>query len=320
MFRKLLLAASLLPAAAAFTGAHAQDFPSKQITVVVPFAPGGATDLLARLYAEKLQAELAQPVVVDNRPGATALVGMTHVANSPADGYTLLYGGIGSVAPMFFKDPPINVLEALTPVARVVTGNTIIFISKKLPVEDFKGMINYAKENPGGVNYGYAATTTMLPLELLKVNAGIEMAGAQFRGAAAVTTAMLSGEVHVSIDTLVNNKAHIAAGTMFAAAVLGEKRLTDIPDTPTIVELGFPDMVVTYNNGFWAPKGTPAAVVERLNQAINKVTALPDVTERIQSIGGIAVAESPEKLLEAVVAEVATHQLAKDKSGWVPAN
>lgn len=319
MFRKAIAITGLVVAAVAASGlAHAVEFPSKAIKLVVPYAAGGNTDLFARLYAEKLQVLLKQPVVVENRPGASALIGARDVVNAAPDGYTLMYGGTAAVSKVFFKNAEFDILKELAPVARTYTGSTVIFVRSDLP-SDLKALIEIGKSSPEKLAYGYSATTVMLPMELLKAQAGISVTAVPYRGSAAVSTAILSGDVHWCADGLIANKAYVDAGQMKIVAVLSDKRMPELPDVPTATELGFPDLVFKFNTGIWAPRGTPSEVIDVLNSAINAATMDPAIQKRIGDLAATPVTETPDKLMEAVLQEVASYARAAETSGWQPA-
>lgn len=314
-----LLAGLLAGSMAAPAAAQTSDYPNRPITIVVPYGPGGTASVFAQLYADRLQKKLKQPVLVENRPGATALIGTRTVIEAKPDGYTLISGVMGALAPLFFSDAPFDVLEELSPVAQTHMGSTVIFANPGVPA-DLRELVAFAKSNPDKVRYGFAATTTMLPIELLKSLGGLTMIGVPYKGGAAVTTALLSNEVQIAIDGVITYKPHIDAGSLKAVAVLGKERIPLLPDTPTATEMGFPDMVVPYNSGIWAPKGTPDDIVAILNAAVNEATQDPEIQDRINALGAFPVTEDPTYLLDSTRAEVATHRKAAEVSGWKPAN
>ena len=257
----------------------AQTYPTRPITIVVPFSAGGGPDILGRRVAASMQAALGQPVVVENRVGAGGRVGTEAVARAAPDGYTILLGTSSSlvIAPALYKDLGYDSEKSFAPIGLAVYGPLILGVRSSLQIADLKSLLAYAKNNPNKLNFASTGTGSVHHLagELLKQATGVEMTHIAYRGGAPAWLAVASGETDLMMDALFGGAIPlIQAGTVRVLAVTGNSRLSALPDVPTFNELGVAGVDVSFWWGFLAPAGTPAPVVARLNETL--VVALTD--------------------------------------------
>ena len=290
----LVAAAGLLPMAQA----QAQAYPSKPVKVIVSFPPGGVADVLARLVAAPLQDALGQPVVVENRAGSGGNIGADAVAKSPNDGYTLLMssGGTVSVNPHIYPKMPFDPNKDITPVASVARVAVFLVARNNLPVADAKEFISYLKANPGKLSYGSPGngSSPHLAGEMFKSMSGTFAVHVPYRGAAPALNDLLAGQIDYAFDPGIA-LTHVRANRLKLLAVGSPKRSPMFPDTPTVEEAGLKGFDADSYFGFYAPAGTPAAVITRLNTEINKILNTPATRERIAGLGGEAVPMSPQQ-------------------------
>ncbi|WP_456281544.1 tripartite tricarboxylate transporter substrate binding protein [Cupriavidus sp. JZ107] len=289
--RALLAAMAMLCAAAvpALSASAAEAFPSKPIRLIVPFTPGGTTDILARLVAQKAGEALGQPMVVENRPGAGGNIGAEAAARSAADGYTLLMGTLGTQVTNQFIYPrmPYDSAKDFAPVTLVANSPNVLLVNSTLPANSIGELIALARREPGKINYASTSTggSPHLSGELLSMMAGVKMQHVPYKGAAPAMTDLLAGQVNLMFDNLPSALAQIQGGKIKALAVTGVKRASVLPSVPTVRESGLPDYEVNSWFGLLAPAGTPPERVRQLQQAVDKVLAMPDVRKRIQELG-----------------------------------
>ncbi|WP_342049962.1 MULTISPECIES: Bug family tripartite tricarboxylate transporter substrate binding protein [unclassified Cupriavidus] len=274
---------SALPAGAAET------FPSKPLRLVVPFTPGGTTDILARLVAQKTGEVLGQSIVVDNRPGAGGNIGAEAVARSAPDGYTLLMGTLGTqVTNQFiYARMPYDSAKDFAPVTLVANSPNVLLINSTLDAHSIGELIALARREPGKINYASTSTggSPHLSGELLNMMAGTRMQHVPYKGAAPAMTDLLAGQVNLMFDNLPSALAQIQAGKVKALAVTGTKRASVLPSVPTVRESGLPGYEVNSWFGLLVPAGTPPERVRQLQQAVDKVLAMPEVKRRIEELG-----------------------------------
>ncbi|MCL4182693.1 MAG: tripartite tricarboxylate transporter substrate binding protein [Burkholderiaceae bacterium] len=279
-----LLAAALF-AVAAF--AHAQTFPNKTVRIVVPQTPGGASDTLARVVATKLGAHWNQPVVVENRAGAGGNIGMEVVAKSPADGYTLLmsYVGTHAINGALYSNLPFDPEKDFAAVATLATLPFVAVVNPNLPVKTMSELAELAKKQP--VSYGSAGNGSVNHLlgEMFNAAAGVKMLHIPYRGAAPAMTDLVGGQIQVVFTSMPSVAGFIRNGSLRAVAVTSAKRAVAFGDIPTIAESGYPGFDVNPWFGLFAPAGTPAAVIGKLNTDINEVLRAPDVIEKFTAAG-----------------------------------
>jgi tripartite-type tricarboxylate transporter receptor subunit TctC len=313
--RGLLLIAVLAGMAAMPAVAQAQS--DKPLRIVVPFGPGGS-DTLARAMAEKLSVQLKQPVIVENKPGAAALIGSEYVAAQPADGNTILFLGGGSLTPVLIKDLKFNLLKAMRPVVCVARGGMTLMVPGTLPVNNFREFVDYAKKNPGKLNFSYTAGSILLAAETLKSRVGFDATAIPYKGSTQVATALIAGEIQMGIDVPLFYVGMIKEGRIKALAHGAAERSPSLPDVPTLAEVGVPDLTFAFSFGFWAPAGTPDAAVNRLNAAFNEVLKEPDIRSRLAQAGVVPVGGAPEVHSRQVAAEQNMWAQAAAKIGYKP--
>lgn len=301
------LGAVLLCAFAA--GAMAQPgYPSRPIRLVVPYAPGGTTDIMARVLQVPMQEDLGQPIVVDNKAGAGGAIGMKDAAHAVPDGYTIVFinNGLVATTPILQKGAGYDGLRDFAPIGMVSSSPMLVVVNGELPVNDLKGFIDYAKKNAGKLEYASAGPGSFghLSTELFLRAAGLQMVHVPYKGQAPTLNAVLSGEVKLLITSPSSAmNSHIASGKLKLLGVGTPVRSPLYPDTPTVSTV-----LPGYQAESWfallAPAGTPPEVIARLNKALNKALALPDLQQRLNTFGLIAVSSTPEQLRERNVAEV----------------
>jgi tripartite-type tricarboxylate transporter receptor subunit TctC len=319
---KLVIAAFVLLCAFA-TPLHADDYPSRHVTMIVPFPAGSGPDVYARIVAEKLGARLGQPVVIENRAGGGGTTGGRAVANAEPDGYTLLFGSTSSVliAPAVAKETPYNPTTAFAPIIQVARGPFILSVRADLPINNLGELIAYAKRNPGKLNYGSSGPGSLhhLSTEMLKRAADIDMVHIPFPGGAQSWTALQSGVVDLIFDSMPGPIASLQAGKARAIAVTGSKRLGDMAgitglgDVPTFDEQGLKGVDVTFWFGILAPAGTPKPIIEKLNTALAASISDPDVRAKFAQQSIEPAAGSADAFARAIT-EGSTHwqQVIKD--------
>jgi len=279
--------------AAGFTGPdalHAQSYPAKPVTLIVPSAAGGGTDTIARLIGDQLSKQLGQGFVVENRTGAGMLVGTTAVAKAAPDGYTLLVGlnGNMTVNPSLFAKLPYDPLADFAPVAMLATYPFLVVVNNDLPVKSIKELIAYLKTNSGKVDYASAGNGTgqHLAPELFKMMTGTEMAHIAYRGAQPAYLDVISGRVPVFFDNMSTAMSLAKEGKVRALAITSRKRSPLMPELPSVEEAGVPSYEYHTWFGLWAPKGTPQPIVDKLNAEVTKALADPVVKQRIAAGAG----------------------------------
>ncbi|MBL8385929.1 MAG: tripartite tricarboxylate transporter substrate binding protein [Burkholderiales bacterium] len=283
--RRLLLAAGMTWPIASL----AQSFPARPIRLVVPLAPGGATDIVARLIADKAGPLLGQPITVDNRPGAGGTLGSGVVASAAPDGHTLLMGTVGSLAisPGMYRSLPYDTERDLSPVALVGSGNFVLAVSPAVPATNLQEFVRMARSRPGELNYGSAGNASMphLGMELLGAAAGIRLVHVPYKSSGQLVTSLMAGEVHAGMPDLPSVIQQFRAGRLRILAVAGSARDALIPDVATIAESGVPNVEISSWMGILAPARTPSPVLTQLNDAIARTLASPEVATRLRELG-----------------------------------
>ena len=317
---RLGILARIAAASFAFVmAAHAfgQAYPAKPIRVVVPFPPGGAVDFYARVVQQPLSEMLGQPVVIDNKAGASGMVGAEAVAKAAPDGYTLLLGNIASLAINvgIYPKMPYDPLKDFTPIIRTVDVDYVLVVHPSLSVKTVAELIAYAKANPGKLSYGSAGSGSLphLGTELFKAQTGTDIVHIPYKGGGPMVTDLLGGSVQLVIADQANLMPHVATGKLRALAVATPKRSGNAPDLPTIAESGLPGFDATAWQGLVGPAGMPSDVVNRLNDAFNKVMALPAVREKLLGGGLDPVGGTPEQFGRFIGSEIGKwSKIAKD--------
>jgi tripartite-type tricarboxylate transporter receptor subunit TctC len=307
-FYKFLFAGGL--AAGLLVAAQAQAaFPERPVTLVVPFAAGGSTDVVARVIAEKMSADLGQQVIVQNVAGAGGSLGAGNVARAEPDGYTILMGTVATHAlnPLILKSKPYDAEADFTPVSLLVLVPNVLVVNPELPAKSVEELLALLKAEPDKWSYASSGNGTPLHLsgELFKSMAGVTMEHIPYKGSGPALNDVLGNQVSIMFDNLPSSSAHIKAGTLKALAVTTAERAPSFPDVPTMAEAGLPGYETYTWNALFAPKDTPKDVVDRLNAAAVKAMADPGVAERMKEFSATIVASSPDELATHVKAEVA---------------
>jgi tripartite-type tricarboxylate transporter receptor subunit TctC len=277
-------------------GLQAQTYPNRPIRLVVPFAAGGAVDVLARLLGSKLSEQLGQPVVVENKPGAGGTLAADQVAKSPPDGYSILENTNGAaIAPALYKSLPFDALHDFAPVTQLVASNLVLVASPKSGITSVKELIERAKTNPDKLNYGSSGIGNPLHLtmEMIKHATGIQIQAVPFRGDAQINAALITGEVEIAVVPLATAVPLINDGRIRALGITGAKRSPAAPDVPTVAEAGVPGFVSTSWQGLFMPAKTPPAIVARLQQETAKALTLPDVRARLGTMAYEGIGNTP---------------------------
>ena len=288
--RRHVLNLSILCAAAlAAPYAQAQTYPSKPIRIVVPFGPGGATDVVARTVADKLSARLGQPVIVDNKPGASTMIGADTVAKAAPDGYTLMVSGSSTytVVPALKERMPYDPQKDLALIALLVKAPLVLVSGPSAPVKSLAELVALGKSKPGELGYATFGTGSAPHLagEMLAHEAGIKVLAVPYKGSAPASMALLGGEIHYAIDTIPSVGPHIKSGKLRPLAVSSVQRITALPDVPTLGELKLGKASFDAFYGLAAPAGTPVAIQQLLGREVAAIMALPDVKEKMLAAG-----------------------------------
>lgn len=287
----------LAAAALCSLGARAQSFPSRPVRLVVPLAPGGATDIVARILAEKAGSLLGQPMVVDNRPGAGGTVGSAQVANATPDGHTLLMGTVGTLAvsPGMYRNLAYDTERDLAPVALVSAGNFALAASTSLPSASVQDFLRQARTRPGELNYGSAGNASMphLGMELLSAAAGIRLTHVPYKSSGQLVGALMAGEVQAGLPDVPAVLQQFRAGRVRILAVAGQARDPLLPEVPTLAESGVAGFDIGSWLGVMAPARAPAPVIAQLNDAIVKALQSAEVISRLKDLGMRPIASTP---------------------------
>lgn len=284
-----LLAAALLSLAAATTPVRAQ-FPEKPIRIIVPFEPGGANDIMARVTGPNLSKAMGQPVIVENRPGAGGNIGSVLVARSPADGYMLLFTAGGATQnPALYRNLAYDPINDFTPVAVLGFGPHIFVANPRLPFASIKDVVEYAKKNPGKLNAAAGGATTRLESEMFQLQNGVKVEIIPYSGTGRASTAVLAGEADFVIMDTSPVISLIRSGKLKGLAIIGDERHPALPDVPTAKEQGYPDFLGGITFGAYANARTPRDILQKLNTTLNKVVLTPEMTEWFNKVGAKAV-------------------------------
>ncbi|QDL37671.1 Bug family tripartite tricarboxylate transporter substrate binding protein [Rhodoferax sediminis] len=288
--------------------AHAGDWPTRPITIIVPFAPGGTTDIVAREVGRKLSEALKQPVIIDNRGGAGGTVGAAIAAKAPPDGYTFFMATIAhAIAPGIYKHLPYDFQRDFDPVGLVATTPNVLIVNPQLPVKSVADLVAYIKANPGTVNFGSAGngSTEHISGELFRSMTKTQITHIPYKGGAPMMVDVIGGQIQMAIETSPSANPHIHSGKVRALAVTTLTRSPAYPDVPTLNESGLPGYDMTTWFALMAPHGTPAAIVQRTSKELAQVLAQPDVTKRFEEQGVSAGHMSPAQLTAFVRSETA---------------
>jgi len=302
------LAAAIVIAWAALPSLlNAQPYPSRAIRLIVPQAPGSASDNVARLVAAELTARLGQQVVVDNRPGGALTIGIDLVVKAAPDGYTLGYAPIGSlvIGPNMFRKPPYDVNKDIAAVALVAFNQMLLAGSPKHPFKNVQEVIDFAKQNPGKLSNASSGNGSPghVGFELFRHLAGLNVVHVPYKGGAAAITDLIAGQVHLMMESLNSITPHAKAGRVRALGVSSLKRSPAVPDVPTIAESGVPGYDATTWNGLIAPAGTPREIVRRLNAEVNNALSSQSLKEKLALVGADPAPAPPEAFANLIKSE-----------------
>ncbi|MGE4242474.1 Bug family tripartite tricarboxylate transporter substrate binding protein [Ramlibacter sp.] len=290
--------------------AQAGRYPQKVVRIVVPYLAGGNLDVTTRLFAQHLTEELGQPFVVENRPGANGNTGTEQVARMAADGYSLVMVSAGTLTinPALYRNMPFDPEKDLTHISIVSTGPMVLQVNPNLPAKTVQELVELAKSQPGKLNFGSGGNGTLahLSLEMLKARTGANIVHVAYKGTSLATTDVMAGHIHGMFDTLSTATPLIKDGKVRALAVTSAKRSAAFPNVPTIAEAGVRDYVAETWAGLVGPAGLPRDVVERLQTAIAKIAARPDVQQKLAAGGSEAVGNTPEQFRQTLVKERAS--------------
>ena len=307
--KRLLAAAAAALVAGLASLAHAQEaYPSKPIRIVVPYPPGGASDVTARLLAQKMTESWGQQVLADNRPGANGIVALEHVARSPADGYTLLMANLGpnAINPAVYAKLPYDAIKDFAPVTLTTLVPQVLVASPALEAKSIQDLVALARANPGKINYGTGGngSANHLAVELMAAMTGIRLTAVPYKGDAQAMTDAMSGQVSLTLPTVVAALPHIKSGKLRPLAVTTKQRVASLPDVPTMEEAGVPGYESVSWGGIMAPAGTPAPVVQKLHAELARILRLPDIQERMAGLGATVVAAGPAEFAAFLQAEL----------------
>ncbi len=290
-------ATSLMAAALPSLSAYAQAYPSKPITIVVPFPPGGTTDVTTRLIAAELSKSLGQPVIVENKAGANGNIGSGGVAKASPDGYTLLATGVGSNAINhgLYATMPYDSRKDFAHITQMTSGPNVLVVHPDFPAKTFKEFIDLVKANPGKYNYASAGNGASghMAMEFLKMSADLKVDHIPYKGGAPAMTDVMGGQVHMMFTNQDGPLAHIKAGKLRVLASASLERNPSYPDTPTVAEAGFPGFAAVSWNGLAAPAGTPKEIIGKLHGEVVKALNQPTVKERLISTGFVLGGMTP---------------------------
>jgi tripartite-type tricarboxylate transporter receptor subunit TctC len=276
--------------------ASAQEYPTRPIRLVVPQPPGGPTDIVARLVAQKLSERLGQQVIVDNKPGAGANIGTEIVAKAPKDGYTLVVGTVQQIVnPFLFAALPFDPMKDLAPVSLMTKAYIVLVVNPDVPARNVQELLALAKAKPGGLSWASAGngSTSHLALELLKVQAGIDATHVPYKGTQPALTDVLGGRVPVMFDGVITSLPHIRSGKLRPLAVASLTRSPLLPDVPTMTEAGVPGFEAVGLATVLAPAGTPQPIIDRLSREIAAILTTPDVRDQLVAMGLEVIASTP---------------------------
>ena len=320
MIRKIffLAAMALLPILGMPT-AQAQTYPSRPVRIVVGFAPGGGTDIVARLLAQKLTEAMGQSFIVDNRAGATGMIGAKIVATAPADGYTLLMGHVNSqaIAPALMESPLYDPVKDFAAVTYVGYVPNVLVVNSNLPVKTVAQLIALAKSRPKGLTFASpgVGSTNHLAGEMLRKETGGNYLHVPYKGSGPSIVAILAGDIDMNFDAMPSVAPFIRSGRMRALAVTTSERDPELPNVPTMSELGFKSFEITNWYGMVAPAGTPAAVIASLNGAIQRILSMPDVRRKLAEFGIHGQTMTPEQFGQFIGVESAKYRSIAKRTG-----
>ncbi|MEK6593491.1 MAG: tripartite tricarboxylate transporter substrate binding protein [Pseudomonadota bacterium] len=300
------LACAFALCAAASAPAFAQNYPNKPVRLLVPFAPGGGTDTLARMISQRLSDALGQPVVVDNRPAVDGIIATELAADSPPDGYTLLIvSSSHAINPALGRKLPYNTLKDFAPITQTANQQLLLVVHPSVQASSVKELIALVKAKPGAMNYGSSSNAVALPMELFKTMTGTDIQHVPYKGSGPMLTDLLGGQIQMAIAGAVSSIPQVKAGKLRALAIGDSKRSAFLPDLPTIAEAGVPGYQASIWSGMFLPAKASRALVDRLNREVVKIVQAPDFKERLLGMGSDAVGSTPEAWGKFIETEIA---------------
>ncbi len=319
--RRALLGGLVVGALSVATTSFAQTaatFPNQSIRMIVPYPPGGPTDITARVVAAEMMKTLGQNVVIDNRPGASGMIGSEMVTKSAPDGYTLLANAsIHVINPSVYPDMRFDAIKDFTPITQLAQVPLVLVVPANSPIKSVKDLVEFAKANPGKVNFGSAGSASAQHLagESFKIAAGIQMQHIPYKGSAPALTDLAGGQLQLMFDSMPSATPMINSGKLRAIAVTTTKRAKARPDLPTIAESGFPGFDISTWYAYWAPKGTPSDIVEKLSAAAAQALKNPEVIAKYEAMGAEPVGSTPKQFAAYVESEAKKWNDIVKKSG-----
>jgi len=308
----------VMSVAAASFAQTAATYPNQSIRMIVPYPPGGPTDITARVVAAEMMKTLGQNVVIDNRPGASGMIGSEMVTKSAPDGYTLLANAsIHVINPSVYPDMRFDAIKDFTPITQLAQVPLVLVVPANSPIKSVKDLVEFAKANPGKVNFGSAGSASAQHLagESFKIAAGIQMQHIPYKGSAPALTDLAGGQLQLMFDSMPSATPMINSGKLRAIAVTTATRAKARPDLPTIAESGFPGFDISTWYAYWAPKGTPADVVEKLSAAAAQALKNPEVIAKYEAMGAEPVGSTPAQFATYVESEAKKWNDIVKKSG-----
>ena len=282
----------------------AAQYPNRPVRLVVPYAPGGVSDITGRIVAQKMSEFLGQSVVVENRAGAGGMLGTGAVAKAEPDGYTVVLSSLSAFAigPRLVKTPPYDPVKDFTAIGTVALAPTILTLNTALPFQTVRDVIAYAKANPGKLTYGSSGIGSVahISAEVLRASTGVELVHVPYKSAAQSYPDMIAGSISMVFDALPSAIQHIRAGKARPIAMMSDRRASLVPDVPTFAEAGYPEATLRLWVGVHGPANLPAPIVQRLNDTLAKVAAAPDVRERLTAVGADAYSTTPQEFAQLV--------------------
>jgi len=321
MLKQLSRIALVAVALCAPLAAAAQsDWPTRPLRMIVPFPPGGVTDIVARAVGAKLATELGQQVVIDNKPGASGAIGAELGAKAAPDGYTLIMGNISTLAinPVTFAKLPYDPLTSFDPVSMVAVQPLLIAVHPEVPAKTLGELVLLAKSRPGQLSYGTAGSSIHLAVEQFSSLAGIRMNHVPYKGSAPAVSDLVGGQIQVLFDPFSSLYPQVSGGKVRALAISTEKRSTVAPTIPTVAEQGYAGFDVSSWQGIVVPAGTPRPIVQRLNRELTKVLASPDIREKFAQFSAVPSATTPEQFGQTIREEITRWQKVAQTAGVKP--
>lgn len=317
--KSLFKCAVALACALAAVAASAQQYPTKPVRWIVPFPPGGGTDVISRAIAQKLTEAWGQQVIADNRPGSGGTIGLAAATKSPADGYTVVLGQLANVAiaPALYTKLPYDPVKELQPVTLVLSAPLILVAHPSLPAKNTRELLALARAKPDAITFGSPGngTTGHLAGEMIKTATGVKMTHVPYKGASPAITGLLGGEIAIYVSSIPPALPPMKAGRLKALGVTSAKRTATLPDVPTIAESGLPGYEVTNWYGVMVPAGVPKDILARLHTEIVRILQLPDVRQRFVGEGGDVAPNTPEQFAAFIRSEIAKWGKAVKDSG-----